>query len=78
MKKKVILLLLLLVLLLSTIPVLGAELSVSTEETLIKGITYRHLERLEGNGWQDIHILTPPRIGLYCIIPHFSLLVNPT
>lgn len=58
MKKKLISWLLLFVMLATTLPVFGAELAITSEETLMKGVTYRRWERLESNGWQDIHVIT--------------------
>ena len=36
----------------------GVYLEGIVEETaLIKGVTYRHMKRLDDSGWQDIHIV---------------------
>ena len=58
MKKKILSWLLLLTLLVSVMPVFGAELSVTTKETLLKGFTYQNIRCLLDNGWQDIHVIT--------------------
>lgn len=39
------------------LPVYAADLSVTTEETIIQGVTYRHIRMLADNGWQDIHVV---------------------
>ncbi len=58
MKKKILSWLLLFTLLVTALPVLGAELSVTTKETLLKGVTYQNIRCLLDNGWQDIHVIT--------------------
>ncbi len=35
----------------------GAILEDVTEQQLMKGVTYKHMKRLEEGGWQDIHIV---------------------
>ncbi len=57
MKKLFLSWMLLISILTGSLPVFAADLSVSTEETLIKGVTYRHIQRLAENGWQDIHVV---------------------
>ncbi len=57
MKKRILSLLLLICLMLSGIPALAADLSIETEETLISGVTYRHIQKLSETGWQDIYVV---------------------
>lgn len=47
-------------LLLGTFPVASAEVyleEVAEESTLVKGVTYQHIKRLDDAGWQDIHVV---------------------
>jgi len=39
------------------LPAFAADLSIVTEETLMQGVTYRRIQALYDNGWQDIHII---------------------
>ncbi len=57
MKNRSISILLLLCLCLSLVPAYAADLSIETEETLIDGVTYRHIQKLSDNGWQDIYVV---------------------
>lgn len=48
------------VLLIGSLPMISAEvyLEETTEEsTLVKGVTYQHIKRLDDAGWQDIHVV---------------------
>ncbi len=58
MKKKLLSWLLLFCLVTVSLPAFATTLSMTTEETLIKGVTYRHIEKLAENGWQDIFVVT--------------------
>ena len=44
-------------LLVSALPTYAADLSVTTEETIVQGVTYRHIQKLLENGWQDIYVV---------------------
>ncbi|MBQ4517092.1 MAG: phosphodiester glycosidase family protein [Clostridia bacterium] len=39
------------------LPAFAAELSIVTEEPLMQGVTYKRVQALFDNGWQDIHII---------------------
>ncbi len=39
------------------LPTFAADLSIVTEETLMHGVTYKRIQALYDNGWQDIHII---------------------
>ncbi|MBQ9914607.1 MAG: phosphodiester glycosidase family protein, partial [Clostridia bacterium] len=58
MKKRILSLLLVLAVCFAYLPAYAADLSIVTEETLMKGVTYRNMKKLFENGWQDIHIVT--------------------
>ena len=41
----------------ASLPAYASDLSVVTEKTLINGVTYRRIQGLYENGWQDIHVI---------------------
>ncbi len=57
MKKKLFICLLAVLLLAGTLPAYATTLSVTESKTLINGVTYTHMERLSGTGWQDIYVV---------------------
>lgn len=57
MKKLCTLWLCLCCLLASVLPAFASGLSVVTEKTLIDGVTYKRIQALYDNGWQDIHVI---------------------
>ncbi|MBR5236584.1 MAG: phosphodiester glycosidase family protein [Clostridia bacterium] len=58
MKKKCLVFLCILCFITSVFPVYAQDLSITVaEETPIHGVTYRHIQKLFDNGWQDLHIL---------------------
>jgi len=57
MKKKLFTCLLAILLLAGTLPVYATTLSVTESKSLINGVTYTHMERLSGTGWQDIYVV---------------------
>ncbi len=57
MKKLCILWLCLCCLMATSLPAYASDLSVITEKTLINGVTYRRIQGLYENGWQDIHVI---------------------
>lgn len=55
--KKILACILMMLLALGTLPVYAATLSITEQKTLIRGVTYTHMERLMENGWQDIYVV---------------------